>query len=143
MAKFNTGVGRDFLHQLREAGLLEYGSIITGDKVKALLDLEDPYKATRAEFNALQLFELKSIDYVRSALLNEGKYLASAGSGGYRILLPSENGNQCDRYTQAAIGKLNRALKLSRTTPPGDFPPPDKQSERAERHLHSLKTKRH
>jgi len=123
--------------------LLEYGSVIPGNKVKELLGLEVPYRATQAEFKTLTLFEFKAIDYVRNAILSGGKYLASAGVDGYRILLPSENGAQCDRYTQSAIGKLNRALKLSRGTPPGDFVPPDKQAQRAELHLNSLTKKRH
>lgn len=107
---------RDLHQALQAAGLLEYGSVIDGDRVREVLGLELPSTGTKAEFDRIALAELAAIDYVRNILLGQGRYLAGTPSG-YRVLLPSENKAQVDLYIASADRKLNRALKLSRNTP--------------------------
>ncbi len=109
-------MSKDLLHALKQKGLLEYGSVIPGELVRELLDIQYPEYGTREEFEGIALQELGAIDYVRNALLNEGKYLASS-RGNYRILLPSENKQQIEAYAAQADRKIRRAIKLSRNTP--------------------------
>ncbi len=108
--------GKDLLDFIRANGLDEYGSVIPVETVREVLKLEFPDTGTQKEFSALQLSELAGVDYVRNALLNEGKYLKGDGSA-YRILLPSENHDQIFLYMASAENKLKRALKLEKTTP--------------------------
>lgn len=107
---------RDLHQALQAAGLLEYGSVIDGDYVREVLDLEMPEVGTKAEYDRIALAELAAIDYVRNILLGQGRYLKGTPSG-YRVLLPSENKVQVDNYIASADQKLSRALKLSRNTP--------------------------
>ena len=107
---------RDLFDALQVRGLLEYGAVISTADVHALIGINFPEVATKAEFDALGLQELAAVDYVRNALLSQGKYLAGTRTG-YRVLLPSENENQVRQYMSAADNKLVRALKLSRNTP--------------------------
>lgn len=104
------------LATLRDRGLLEYGSVIKGDEVREILGIEYPEVGTKKDFDEVALAELGAIDYVRNALLGQGKFIASH-QGDYRILLPSENRRQVDAYMQQADRKLRRAHKLSRNTP--------------------------
>ncbi len=108
--------GRDLLDYMRSTGLDEYGSVISIEAVRSLLGLEFPAVATQGEFNRLQLEELAAVDYVRNALLNEGKYIKSSGQA-YRVLLPSENHEQIMLYMSSAEKKLKRAIKLEKNTP--------------------------
>lgn len=101
---------------MKSHGLTEYGSNIPTSLVHGVLGIYYPESAPKAVFDELALKELGAIDYVRSALLNEGKYLIG-DKVGYRILLPSENKRQVERYMQQADKKLRRASKLSRNTP--------------------------
>ena len=109
-------MSKELLSHLNERGLLEFGSTIPGDLVRECLGIEYPAYGTKQEFDEVALRELGAVDYVRNALLSEGKYLASA-NGNYRVLLPSENKQQIDAYVSQADRKLRRALKLSRNTP--------------------------
>ena len=109
-------MSKDLLTTLRGRGLLEYGSVISGDDVREILGIEYPEFGTKKEFDEVALAELGAIDYVRNVLLGEGKFIAST-HGDYRILLPSENKRQVDAYMQQADRKLRRAQKLSRNTP--------------------------
>ena len=109
-------MSKDLLNALKQKDLLEYGSVITGELVREILNIEYPEYGTREVFEGIALQELGAVDYVRNALLNEGKYLAS-NRGDYRILLPSENKRQIEAYTAQADRKIRRALKLSRHTP--------------------------
>ena len=77
---------------------------------------EVDYPATRAEIQTASLAELVATDYMRSKLLNRGKYLKGERDS-YRVLLPSENAGQVLAYMKAADGKLKRGLKLNRNTP--------------------------
>lgn len=110
-------MSKDLLEALRENGLLDYGSHIPGDFVREALGIKYPEIGSKKEFDEIALKELGAVDYVRNAILNEGKYLAGMGSD-YRILLPSENKEQIERYMSSAGRKLRRAGKLSRNTPP-------------------------
>tara|TARA_R110000868_G_scaffold300530_1_gene560956 strand:- start:252 stop:677 length:426 start_codon:yes stop_codon:yes gene_type:complete len=112
----NRQTHRDLYDALEDDGLLEYGSIIPSEMVHRVLGLEVPAIGTKAQFDRLSLLELAAMDYVRNILLNSGKYLTATPSG-YRILLPSENAAQVEQYISSADKKLNRALKLCRTTP--------------------------
>lgn len=116
--------GKDLLSWLRARGLDEYGSVIMGDDVRAVVGIEYPETASKAVFDSLGLKELSAVDYVRNVLLSEGKYL-SAQAGDYRILLPSENARQVDLYMSHADNKLKRAQKLMRNTPLIDTSAPD------------------
>jgi len=107
---------RELFQELQLRGQTEYGSIIDGSMVRHFLGITYPELGTKAVFDKLALAELAAIDYVRTMLLNEGKYITSTPSG-YRILLPSENAKQVDAYIISADRKLNRALKLNRNTP--------------------------
>lgn len=107
---------RDLLQGLQERGLLEFGSVIPGELVHQLLDIQMPEVAPKAEFDRLAMVELAAIDYCRNVLLGQGKYLTGTRTG-YRVLLPSENKGQIDAYMSSADRKLSRALKLSRNTP--------------------------
>lgn len=107
---------KDFYSALNEMGLLEYGSVIETKVVHELLEIDMPSSAPKRVYDQLALIELAAIDYVRNMLLGHGKYI-SGTTGGYRILLPSENAAQIDLYMESADRKLSRALKLSRNTP--------------------------
>lgn len=108
--------GKDLLSFMRENGLDKYGDVISAEIVRITIGLEYPEIATQQEFNALALAELGAVDYVRNALLNEGKYFKAEGSA-YRILLPSENAAQISAYMASAEKKLKRAIKLDKNTP--------------------------
>lgn len=101
---------------LKHQGLTEYGSVIQGSLVQNILEIEYPSVGTRSLFEKLALLELNAISYVRELLLSEGKYIR-ADNGNYRILLPSENAEQINKYMSAADKKLNRAMKLYKNTP--------------------------
>jgi len=102
--------------QLEAVGLLEYGQFIAGDFVRECLGLKMPELGTKKDFDEVALAELAAVDSVREVLLNNGKYIAGT-KGGYRILLPSENREQIDRYLGHAQKKIGRARKLERTSP--------------------------
>lgn len=108
--------GRELFAELQARGLLAFGSEILAADVQEILGLEVPEVGTREAFNALALAEMAAIDYVRNLLLGQGKYLAGTRAG-YRVLLPSENAAQVEQYIASADRKLNRALRLSRSTP--------------------------
>lgn len=132
--------GKDLLSWLRARRLDEYGSVIMGDDVRAVIGLEYPETASKAVFDSLGLKELSAVDYVRNVLISEGKYL-SAQAGDYRILLPSENARQVDLYMSHADNKLKRAQKLMRNTPPIDTSAPDNTDVRILMKRESIKDK--
>lgn len=107
---------RGLLAMLDDAGLLEYGCTFPAAMVREHLGIECPAIGTRQQFNDAALAELSAIDYVRNVLLGRGKYITSDGDT-YRVLLPSENQAQIERYISSADHKLRRAQKLSRNTP--------------------------
>lgn len=113
------GRGKCLLQWMRDRGLDEYGSVMLGDQVRAVIGVEYPETGTRSQFDSLSLAELAAVDYVRNILLGEGKYLGQQ-NGDYRILLPSENARQVLQYMSQADKKLKRALKLSRNSPVTD-----------------------
>lgn len=100
---------------LDEKGLLEYGSIILVEDIQEFLEIKLAHKCTVEEFKDASLKEMAAIDNVRNILVNEGKYITMDRTA-YRILLPSENLAQVDRYIGAAERKLRRARKLARST---------------------------
>lgn len=112
----STVANQDFFAWFVEQGHSAYGAEVDEDTVRAFLGLVYPPMASKKTYDALVLRELNYIDYVRNQLLNDGKYLTNS-RGVYRILLPSENAAQVDRYISGANKRLNRALKLSRNTP--------------------------
>ena len=125
---------------LEDKGLLDYGSVIRGDMIRKELEIELPTIGTKQDFSNAALAELKAVDYVRNILLGQGKYLAST-SDSYRILLPSENAVQIEKYINSAMGKLKRSQKLSRNTPSGDHKRDYKQTARALVLMDSIKEK--
>ena len=110
---------KDILSHLRAAGQLEYGSVVLGSHIRALLGIEYPEFGTKKQFDALALAELSAINYVRDHLLNEGNYLVGF-RGDYRVLLPSENARQAELLMDSADRKTRRARKLLRNTPASD-----------------------
>lgn len=133
--------GKELLSWLRAFRLDEYGSVISGDDVRAAIGLEYPETASKSVFDSLSLKELSAVDYVRNVLLSEGKYLA-AQAGDYRILLPSENARQVDLYMSHADNKLKRAQKLMRNTPHIDTSAPDNTDVRILMKRESIKNKK-
>jgi hypothetical protein len=121
--------GRSLLEFIRAHKLDSYGSVILAESVHAVLGLEFPETATKRVFDQLALQELAAVDYVRNALLNEGKYLTQR-DGDYRILLPSENARQIELYMNSADKKLRRAQRLSKHTPRIESQPRDNTAER-------------
>lgn len=110
---------KDLMAHLRAAGQLEYGSVVMGAHIRALLGIEYPEVGTKKQFDALALAELSAINYVRDHLLSEGKYLIGF-RGDYRVLLPSENARQAELLMDSADRKTRRARKLLRNTPASD-----------------------
>lgn len=106
----------DLMCVLGEYGLLEYGSVIPAELVRKVLHIKPIEVGTRAQFEEQALQELGAIDFVRNALIDQGKYI-TACRGGYRILLPSENQKQVEAYMKSADRKLRRAQRLSASTP--------------------------
>jgi hypothetical protein len=127
-------MSKDLLQTLNTKGLTEFGSVIDEAIIYAALGIEIPDVGTRDQFRAIELIVLSAIDYCRKALLDEGKYL-EATSGGYRILLPSENSAQVRKYMTAADRKLKRGLKLSKNTPKMDTKTPDNTDVRIQMKL--------
>ena len=121
---------RDLFDVLNHEGLLEYGTVIKGEKVRELLGLIRPETGSYREFKEVELVELAAMDYVRNTLLGQGKYLKGCGDD-YRILLPSENARQVDLYMSAADKKLRRAIKLSKNSPKEQGAIPDQSQARA------------
>jgi hypothetical protein len=109
-------MSKELLTYLRVNGLTEYGAFISEETVRECLGIEFPEVATKKEFDAIALQELGAIDYVRGALINEGKYIKGILNG-YRVLTPSENAGQVEAYMSSADGKLRRAIKLAKNTP--------------------------
>lgn len=116
--------------ELDAMGLLDYGSVFSGELVRDIIGLalpsdDDLHEMTvgkaKSVFTSAALTEMAEIDYVRNILLGRGMYIKASG-GGYVILLPSENAAQIDSYVSSADKKLRRALKLSRNTPSGSLP---------------------
>lgn len=101
---------------LQARGMLDYGSVITGELVRDFLDIEIPILGTLQQFNAAALKELSAIDGLRDLLIDEGKYI-QGDKGDYRILLPSENSKQAANMVASANRKLRKAAKLKLHTP--------------------------
>lgn len=120
---------RDLLTELRERGLVDYGSVIDTSVVHSILGIEMPTVASKSEYDRIAMQELAAIDYCRNVLLGEGKYLMGTNTG-YRVLLPSENKGQIDAYMSSADRKLSRALKLSRNSPKEADTQPDQTAAR-------------
>jgi hypothetical protein len=122
-------IRRSLYDALQADGLLEYGSHISGELVRRIVGLEMPELGRKEDFDAVALAELSAIDQVREILLGEGKYIIGTRDG-YRILLPSENRDQIDRYLGHAQNKIRRARKLERCSPPMTNGKPDQTSAR-------------
>lgn len=129
--------GKDLLEWMRETGRDAYGTVIPGDDIRELLGLVMPTYGSYSDFKSVELEELDATGYVRKVLLTEGKYLRS-DKGAYRILLPSENAAQIEKYMTEADRKLRRALTLSQTTPGEHKNIWDTSALRAQRRLESI-----
>ena len=132
--------GRNLLEELRRMGLLNHGCAISAEIVQSIAGIDVPEVGRKEDFQKPALDELAVVDYVRNVLLAEGKYI-TADRGGYRILLPSENAGQVMRYMRSADSKLRRAIKLGKSTPPGD-PAMNNNLVRAQAKRNGLKAKR-
>lgn len=121
--KTPTQKGKDLYTELKALGLLEYGAIISRNIVHTIADITIPDFGTKKDFDKCALYELSVVDCVRKTLLNQGKYIAGIPSG-YRILLPSENATQVERYMHNADAKLYRAQKLAQSSPITDTTSP-------------------
>jgi hypothetical protein len=122
---------KEFYAWFVDSGYTAYGAEVPVEDVQAFLKLDYPETACKKVYDALTLIELGYIDYVRNMLLNEGKYLTNS-RGVYRVLLPSENAAQVERYVSGASKRLNRALKLSKNTPAEYKKPNDNTAIRIE-----------
>jgi len=131
---------KDLYGFMNDNNLLEFGSVITGEMVLSALNISYPETGTRQDFKSLDLYVLGAVEYVRKVIVEEGKYLAQS-NGNYRILLPSENAQQCSRYIHSAQKKLNKSLRLSKNTPVGDHAPLHDITARALIKLDSIRNK--
>jgi len=133
----------DLYEFLNKKGMLGYGVSFHKSVVTDFLGITIPEMATMEEFNAIELNILNEIDAVRNKLISEGKYL-SYSKGYYRVLLPSENAEQCERYSRSAIKKLRKSIKLAKNTPKdGTFDAIlNAVNVRAQMKLESLKNRR-
>lgn len=109
-------MSKQLFDHLDGMSLLEYGAVFPAELVRECIGITYPKVASRETFLTLELTELSAISYVRNKLLGQGKYLSRTGSD-YRILLPSENAKQVERYLVSASGKLKRGLRLSKNSP--------------------------
>ena len=129
---------QDLYTFLKESGLLDYGSVVTGAQLRELADIEEiEYPAMKADIDRQTLQELAVTDYIRNKLLNEGKYLKGDGES-YRVLLPSENAAQVLSYMNSADSKLKRGIKLNNNTP-AEYKIPSQDEVRAIMKLESIK----
>lgn len=103
---------------LQEQGLLDYGASFSASLVHERLGLRVPERASYRTFARLRLQEMAAMDELRLALIDEGKYLKESSSGSYRVLLPSENAAQIEKYHAEARRKIARARKLAQHSPP-------------------------
>lgn len=129
---------RDLLRVLGEQGMLDYGASIPRSLVHEVLGIQMPEVASKSTYDRLALVELSAIDYVRNALIEQGRYIAGTPTG-YRILLPSENAIQVENYMDSADRKLSRALKLSRCTQIDSAPNPDQTEARILMKRHGMR----
>lgn len=95
---------------------INFGSIITAAYIRDIAGIVIPERGTFKEFQQAQLNELQFISAVRDNLLNKGMYLKREGEQ-YRVLLPSENAEQCKRMNASADRKYTRAILLEKLTP--------------------------
>jgi len=107
---------REVFQGLRDLKLLEYGATIEVKEFRDFFNISYPETAKKREFDTLALEELGCADFIRNALLNEGKYFKMSG-GFYRVLLPSENMHQVELMMKSSDKRLKRAIKLSENTP--------------------------
>jgi len=107
---------RDIIQMMRNAGLLDYGAVISGNEFRELFHIEMPDTGTKKEFEAVSLEELTYAGFIKDVLLNEGKYFKSERDD-YRVILPSENHGQIIAYMSQADKKLKRGIKLNKNTP--------------------------
>lgn len=134
-------MSKELYTELSNLGLLEYGSVIEGADVRAILGIEYPKVGTKKQFDEVALAELAGIDYVRNILINQGKYIGGE-RGTYRIFLPSENKKQIERYMLSADRRLRRAHKLSRSTPATSYTNADNLSARIMLKRESIRSSR-
>lgn len=109
-------MSRELFDHLNASGFLMHGESFHCEVVQDFLGLEIPATASKGVFERLALLELAAVDYVRNRILDQGMYLARTGER-YRILSPTENKNQVEKYMRSSAKKLSRANKLSSNTP--------------------------
>lgn len=107
---------REIMEALESEGLLEYGSFITGEKIREISGIDLPEFGSMEDFKSSALRELSITDYIRGQLIKKGRYLAAV-KGDYRVLMPSENDNQVRAYMKSADNKLKRGIRLHDNTP--------------------------
>ena len=88
---------RTIVRQMRDAGMLEYGFVISGSQFRSIFDIILPVSGTKKDFDMVSLEEMIYSSFIRDMLLNEGKYFKSEKDN-YRVLLPSENEAQVIAY---------------------------------------------
>lgn len=101
---------------MEERGFFEYGATTPIEEYRTLFNIQYPTVGTKKDFDAVSLIELEHFDFIRSQLLNQGKYL-KVENDHVRVLLPSENISQVQKYMNNADNKLKRAIKLAKNTP--------------------------
>lgn len=122
------------LDALRARGLLDYGAVIERSVIHSLVGLVEippdmPWVAAKPIAEQNKLTEMNVMYWVRDKVLEEGKNLHQDG-GIWRVDLPSENAAACERFQKKASRAINRANKLARNTPAGDYQAPDESAAR-------------
>jgi len=101
--------------QLKKLEMLKYNAKFTESFLQCLSGIEVPAIGTRQTYNAISLAQLEVVTYLRDRLLPKGKYLSQC-NGEFRVLTPSENIGQVNKYLDAADRKIKRAVTLNRET---------------------------
>lgn len=110
-------VNETLYETLHDSGELEYGSTVKRARVLEIMGIEEVKFGTQKDFQAQELAELKGVGYIRSILINQGKWIIRK-SDTYRVLQPSENEGQIESFARSGNNAYNKAMKLSKSTPP-------------------------
>lgn len=115
----------EVFNALKEQGLFNYGEAISRCDLLKLFGVEilNEHDAEHMTFNDIRthlesenLKELAIVDFIRNALLKDGKYF-SRNKSQYRVALPSENAQMADNYMKSASRKIRKARILLKSTP--------------------------
>lgn len=121
----NNSDRREILDNLRQQGMLEYGSVFHQADLLRMFEIIPISEAEAQNLSLLEirkriandaLKELSVVEFIRSVLIKEGKAFEKERDQ-YRIPLPSENIRVIAKLQDAAIKKIRRAKSLMANSP--------------------------